>query len=153
MFKVGDKVTRINNDASYFTDDLHWVRVGEKHVVTKVRGPWIGFNIDGEDTGFMFHSSNFELVKNPIRPHRDLIIAYANGADIQVYNHQTDAWIDCDKPAFHATFMYRIKPTEPIVEIVGVRFDEKSPARDVVFEYHPETRVLQAVRLAPEKNG
>lgn len=42
--------------------------------------------------------------------HRDAIIAWANGADIQFFD--VDEWIDCheDGPRWHEEKRYRIKP-------------------------------------------
>lgn len=40
--------------------------------------------------------------------HKDVIIAYANGANIQYCEFGT--WIDTDAPSFHPSCEYRIKP-------------------------------------------
>ncbi len=50
-----------------------------------------------------------------MKPHKykDLIIAWANGAEIQVKYDIKDEWInwdDSDSPSWHENFEYRIKP-------------------------------------------
>jgi hypothetical protein len=43
--------------------------------------------------------------------HYDLIVAWANGAKIQVYLPNTDTWDDCTyDPTWNVSRMYRIKP-------------------------------------------
>lgn len=46
---------------------------------------------------------------NPPHKHRDLIIAWANGADIECYNGE--GWVLCD-PRWLGTGEYRVKPSE-----------------------------------------
>jgi hypothetical protein len=44
----------------------------------------------------------------PMHPHRDLIIAWANGAEIQQYTE--NRWKDCTYPVWDERVEYRIKP-------------------------------------------
>lgn len=47
------------------------------------------------------------------RKHADLIIAWANGSQIQVFDIFNKTWEDCDfAPAWTETSSYRIKPKE-----------------------------------------
>lgn len=46
------------------------------------------------------------------RPHYDLIIAWANGAEIQVKEIGSGRWLDRENPQFAEHLKYRIKPTE-----------------------------------------
>lgn len=47
------------------------------------------------------------------RKHKDLIIAWANGAEIQHFSKLYDCWRDCINPAWAPEQEYRIKPTKP----------------------------------------
>lgn len=42
--------------------------------------------------------------------HRDLIIAWANGAEIQVYFELKNIWLDVKSPSWDIDEEYRIKP-------------------------------------------
>lgn len=46
--------------------------------------------------------------KKPMQPHRDLIIAWANGAEIQ--SELDGEWIDTPTPSWSINADYRIKP-------------------------------------------
>jgi len=57
-----------------------------------------------------------------MRKHRDLIIAWANGTDIQYRYH--DCWIDIfGKPNWDEDIEYRVKPKENVV-LIDIRCDE-----------------------------
>jgi hypothetical protein len=46
--------------------------------------------------------------------HKDLIIAWANGADIEFYDGSIWKWVDSpSSPSWYPTTQYRIKPTPP----------------------------------------
>ena len=47
--------------------------------------------------------------------HAELIKAWADGADIQVfvYGHTYD-WIDCKRPTWNEKHLFRLKPMEPV---------------------------------------
>ena len=47
------------------------------------------------------------------KKHRKLIEAWANGADIQYWNHDYKAWIDIETPSWVYTDRYRVKRYEP----------------------------------------
>jgi hypothetical protein len=42
--------------------------------------------------------------------HRDLIIQWADGARIEIYNSETDTWRETDNPAWFSSCTYREKP-------------------------------------------
>lgn len=44
--------------------------------------------------------------------HKDLIIAWANGAKVQVYRPFDEVWKDCEHPFWDESSEYRIKPQE-----------------------------------------
>lgn len=49
-------------------------------------------------------------------PHYDVIIAWAEGAEVQVFRHEYDGyyWEDTATPNFNIDFDYRIKPAEKL---------------------------------------
>ena len=49
--------------------------------------------------------------------HADVIIAWANGAQIQLYHHSRGEWIDTLDPSWLECTKYRIKP-EPKPDVV-----------------------------------
>lgn len=49
------------------------------------------------------------------RPHYDLIIAWANGAEIEYFDEYEKVWIDCERPSFFEGTKYRIKKTKPTI--------------------------------------
>lgn len=50
-------------------------------------------------------------VPNPKRhPHADLIHAWAEGAEIQIYCSAKGVWLDVEYPGFLPKYQYRIKP-------------------------------------------
>lgn len=58
---------------------------------------------------------------NP-RPYADVIKAWADGADVQVWLEKTSVWIDSHAPDFNPGSVWRVKPKEttfflPIEEI------------------------------------
>jgi hypothetical protein len=42
--------------------------------------------------------------------HADVIIAWANGEEIEVMFTPSEGWVDTSKPKWHEQFEYRIKP-------------------------------------------
>jgi hypothetical protein len=42
--------------------------------------------------------------------HYEVIIAYANGKEIQCYSEQTKQWVDAYRPSFLDHVQYRVKP-------------------------------------------
>ena len=49
--------------------------------------------------------------------HAELIKAWADGEDIEVYDLIQEDWVDCDYPKWHDDHEYRIKP-EPKPDVV-----------------------------------
>ena len=53
---------------------------------------------------------NIDLVNIRVkRPHAELIIAWANGADIEFYDEDQKTWIGKEYPSFYEDRQYRIK--------------------------------------------
>lgn len=66
--------------------------------------------------------------------HKDLIIQWANGAEVQVFDARNNKWQDEPYPDWYQTSQYRIKP-EPIKDIVRyIRIGNG------VLTYAPETQ-------------
>lgn len=102
-FKVGDKVKRVS--------DSHLLVVGEvREVVVVEADGWLRLEGYG---GKAFDPLYFELAEDTSkrRPHYDLIIAWANGAEIQCL--QMDTWYDRENPTWGEGAVYRVKPTNP----------------------------------------
>ena len=105
-FKVGDKVVRLaggNNSSG-----LH---IGETYQVDRVKGIDIGV----VGTPYLHSTMYFELAlpqyPNPPHKHAELIIAWAQGATIQVYD-ALHGWYDRKQPSWFFDDSYRIKPTK-----------------------------------------
>ncbi len=45
--------------------------------------------------------------------HQEIIIAYANGAQVQVRDQGAQIWVDAKNPVFRDDHQYRVKPAEP----------------------------------------
>ena len=59
-------------------------------------------------------------------PHADLIIAWANGAEIQVYNEIEDKWSDAGTPLWRPLNTYRVKPTNVVRWLPVMQMPAKS---------------------------
>ena len=59
---------------------------------------------------------------NKRHPHADLIIAWANGEEIQCYVPWKNCWLDCD-PKWNEEIEYRVKPK--VVHKFGNRYQSK----------------------------
>jgi hypothetical protein len=59
--------------------------------------------------------------------HADLIHAWAEGAEIEIYDTYDDQWNECSYPSFVDKCKYRIKPKPDVVKLyykVGEMFSE-----------------------------
>jgi hypothetical protein len=134
-FKVGDKVSALV--------DTKWWRKGDVGVIRKIGN---GVKIDIEDVETLWSCDDgewsFELAEpevhitsggtgggafaggsapvsaypNPPHIHKDLIIAWANGADIEV-SCGDGAFYEISNPQWLDTLEYRIKPTKTSLQI------------------------------------
>ena len=87
------------------------------------------------------------------RKHYDLILAWANGAEVQVKN--PGGWVDYpdgQTPAWLDSFEYRIKPKPPVVKYGIVCNDRGSWFREDQQDHHnvkatfcPETGTLLSI--------
>lgn len=105
QFKVGDKVKRV-------TSSFHNIQAGSIYIIENI-------TLRLKDVEGQYDPKGFELVEEPQYPnpphkHRDLIIAWAEGADIEIrmgnvwFTDYTPNWGDNE---------YRIKPTRSAKDI------------------------------------
>lgn len=122
---------------------------------------WVLWDSDKQE--LHFHTSEAEFYpipaateqaqSNPNRhKHADCIVAWANGAEIEVKPRGGD-WISCPAPYWYDGQEYRIKPSKP-ADIVVDRFVELNPCLDnaynkpnVRYTFDGETKALKAVEL------
>jgi hypothetical protein len=95
-----------------------------------------------------FHDINYRVksqpqVKTNKHVHADLIKAWADGAQIQVYLERSEVWIDASPPSWDTKFKYRVKP-QPVVKKAYMHYDniellvkgsfDKSPVNQSLYE-------------------
>lgn len=123
-FKVGDKVLdKSDGDVGIVID---------RHDCGKV---WAKWGSTGEELWFNPHNENYELVQQPKSPttnkphkHKDLIIAWANGAEIEFFDDLSRRWYYTDRPVWGDHTQYRIKPeAKPdVVKYMGLETSERN---------------------------
>ena len=108
-FKVGDlvKVLYASNNESY-------LRAGNVHKVLEVNPD---NSLEFCHDGYYWSSDQFQLVEdvcptNPPHNHAELIKAWADGAEIQVYSTGLLDWHELEKPSWVVGLKYRIKPAK-----------------------------------------
>ena len=78
----------------------------------------------GDDVGAIYTGTPLIKYPNPPHKHRDLIIAWANGADIEVssigYN-----WVAKCRPTWDKGLIYRIKPAKTPKELKIAKLEAK----------------------------
>lgn len=130
MFKVGDKVKYTGNSPVFPKDGVYEVESSNSHFFV-VQG--LCFNQEGKhwtleqsikvgdwvvspsDKGVHQYES---WMKNTIctkvsidnHPHKEVMLAYAEGKKIQYYTEAVAAWSDCNSPSFYLADKYRVKP-------------------------------------------
>lgn len=65
---------------------------------------------------------------NTPHKHRDVIIAWANGAQIQYRDNLREIWRDTDMPLWDEDEVYRVKPKGPDYYSVGMKFKDSTGA-------------------------
>jgi len=108
-FKVGDRV--------YYHDDH-----SDTGVITKNNNSWedtwfIKWDRTGEE--LWVFEENIKLIENRHK-HADLIIAWANGAEIECENPDKK-WVFLKSPMWVPEYNYRIKPKLDYVEIFKIK--------------------------------
>lgn len=114
IFKTGDKVIRtgisVNNNSG------HFMKMGDVHIVKShinnilllegVTGSWLpeNFALCGDQ-----QKSNKHV-------HADLIVLWANGADIEVLDKRTDNWKVVTNPSWSPKSTFRLAVVKPKFE-------------------------------------
>jgi len=141
-FKVGDWITK-----SVWNKYYEVAKIDGQYITLKTGTDEVSFKYDtrGEFAPFIKR----EQMKNQ-RAHKELIIAYANGADIQWRMFAGNAWGSLTVCCFYANYQYRIKPTETIVKYAQIDLlacgldmrDDQRPHSNVKLTYDPDTLKL-----------
>lgn len=104
-----------------------------------------------------------ETPKEPVgdnkpHPHRDLIIAWANGAKIEHRYNGTCRWFDVNTPCWASDFEYRLKPAKK-PDVVRRMFVEAQPTLDNAYNppnleliFDGETGELKETRIIKDSN-
>lgn len=115
QFKPGDTVRRVKHDNG------GGARVGQLATVVHTNRSgfvavyYVGYRPDSTDPTVESWCNSFvelaeEYCMNKPHKHRDLIIAWANGAQIQIRYSAEGSWMDTNTPRWYAHYEYRIKP-------------------------------------------
>jgi hypothetical protein len=72
------------------------------------------------------------VVEKKPRPHAELIIAWANGAEIQYRKDDGMEWTDAPDPAFVADYQYRVKPAREYPSFISFPDDLDKEWRSMV---------------------
>ena len=104
MIKVGDIVELIDGDE--YRGNLH-------NKVTSISNCGWWLRVNGRCSGE--HISLFKVVedKSNWHKHYDLIVAWAKGAEIEVYNSLEEDWYPTKSPSWADGIKYRVEPEEP----------------------------------------
>lgn len=102
-FKVGQLVRRIGASCGN-------VRKGEVYKVYEAFNMYGTLRLKGDS--YKYDAGNFEPAypKDP-NVHRELIIEWANGAEIQMFVR--GRWVDVEIPSWCSSIEYRVKPEDP----------------------------------------
>ena len=102
QFKVGDKVVKKDGSKFLYGYDILTIKsVSRKEDQTRFHFEETGYYKLPEE--LLLHT-----YPNPPHKHRDLIIEWASGADIQVW--ADNDWFDVTLPSWHEIRKYRVKP-------------------------------------------
>lgn len=96
------------------------------------------YSVSEEGNAFSGSSSVYDIVAfapgygnqvtmNKPHKHKDLIIAWANGAEIEFFDDLSRRWYYTDRPVWGDHTQYRIKP-EPKPDVVKYMFVEAKPS-------------------------
>lgn len=89
----------------------------------KVWVNWTSGPIKGQT--LWIYPENIEPLPKKERVHKDLIKAWADGAEIEYYSEAVNKWFTTSVPAWASNIHYRIKP-------------EQKPDTEVFYEYREE---------------
>lgn len=110
-FKAGDRVLRLYN----LVGRLATLCAGRHYYVESCSDGKVRLvGVSGE-----YSPEAFELVEpvypNPPHPHAEVIKAWADGAQVQLYCLTDKLWFDITKPSFNHGHKYRIKPSKKLI--------------------------------------
>lgn len=79
-----------------------------------------------------------------------IIIAYGNGAIIQVKEEMSEKWQDSDEPEFIEHFHYRIKPN---IKLIPFGFEDNLSFRDKWFKDKQNKQMLVKIYSINRRDG
>ena len=149
-FKVGDMVRMKNDGLEWVKGDLGFIIIVDMNgdykvkltnvewwfceyedefelveLFTKLTEPKINIT-SGVGSGGTGGSVPVAAYPNPPHVHKDLIIAWANGAEIECYSGIPESWRDCSGgPSWYIHGTYRVKPTKTPLEIKIEKLEAK----------------------------
>ena len=115
-FKVGDKVKIVRTGYGFGAENLGKivtiVRKGSSYM-HGIDGYYIKEGVGNGARDVCCGENSFELVEYPNPPHKhmDLIIAWANGAEIETLSYK-GYWHTSLNPSWHVSYQYRVKPAD-----------------------------------------
>lgn len=136
-FKIGDRVEfayNIEFDKYCGSTNPNYYDTGTVKEVLEDNSYKVQWDSDNEIT--IPYNSHIRLLSDNRRPHADLIIAWANGSDIQWYKEISGEWEDVPQPMWHQQIKYRIKP-----KIVKVNLKLNPGNRVIVENDNPNIEV------------
>lgn len=127
-FKVGDDVVCAAAGGNA------WITQGKSYQVLDAGCDFIAiYNDFGQR--FMYPETLFDLdtpkvsypTPNPPHKYKDLIIAWANGAEIEFSSNHYDNWAKVgDSPAWNKDYQYRIKPSKSEKQLLKEELQAKA---------------------------
>lgn len=104
MFKVGDRVRLVK-------DPREWAPLGFEAVLFSSYGALSYRDTKGNTVHIL--EDHWALVEDRSKwhPHHDLIVAWAEGANIEYKSLSNGYWMSVDDPCWNTDYQYRIKPT------------------------------------------
>jgi len=130
-FKVGDRVRVLEVETGTFSSDcILWVNGMEKckgkfYTVKENLGGYI--HLDDSASGWSFAAEWLALTYS-YKPHVhcELIKAWADGAEIEVYSALSDEWFSECTPLWLNGFEYRIRPNKTDKELQIEKLEEQA---------------------------
>ena len=96
------------------TDGNSFITEGKEYTVLD-EDKWSYKIVCNSGSNHWYGKSLFEVVGG--RPHRELIIQWANGAEIEYRVGNFNSWEYTSSPKFHPSIQYRVKPETHIIRI------------------------------------
>ena len=122
-FKVGDKVVRKLEQR-----DGKWYQFMGQYAngpvtISEIAHYTHEFKLKEASSNYSWCPDYFDLyveencTENKKHKHYDLIVAWASGAEIQVFMKAEQVWSDVKTPAWFEGYEYRIKPEKKVIKI------------------------------------